>query len=189
MEIFKHNKVRCTVIFIIGFVIFGCVVLTNASAKITGNSKEVKAVTQMIKQYKTKLYNIPNYNTFKTPAQIYKFIPYLNKEFKQYFTDKGFKTFMNNRIPVLYGDAAVNSKLTMKLESISFDKIAEDKKTSKITIDYTTKIGLKGNNKMINFKESGQIIIKNQDNKLLIDNDWISISKELMGLGITKKTK
>lgn len=162
--------------------IFLCTYGVNTNALVTSNKQDIKVATKLLQEYKTKLYNIPDYDKFKLDTQTVKFIDNLSKQFKGYFSTTGFEDFMKNRVPFVYGNATLNSDLTMKLLDMSFDKITEDQKSTEIVIDYTTSVGFIENAKKKSFKEIGQVIMKKLNNRFVINMDWISVSKELMSL-------
>lgn len=140
------------------------------------SDKDAKGV---IKEYKSLLYNVEDYNSyevvFETPETLLKFI----EQFKPYYTEKGYAKFVANRTPLMVLQACFNGKHNLEFEDITFNKVSKKTKENKVIFDYEVKIKVTypetNTEKIVN--ELGQASLVKENGNWKIDNDWVNLNE------------
>ncbi len=139
------------------------------------SSDQENAAKEVVKQYKTSLYNIEDYNkTYQDyTADTEGFIKSLER-YKKYFTDAGYDKFMANRTAAIPIEACEKGKYSLKVSNINFDKVTEEK--DKLILDYTFSLKAVYANGEKTVDKKGQATLVKEGNEWKISIDWYDIN-------------
>lgn len=151
-------------LLIISVPLFGCSSVSQENV-----AKEV------VKQYKTALYNIEDYNKayqdYTSDSEGY--IKSL-ESYKRYFTEEGYKQFITKRTATIPIEACEKGKHNLKVTNINFDKMTVEK--DKLILDYTVSLKAVYPSGEKTTDEKSQATLVKENSEWKISNDWYYIN-------------
>lgn len=152
-------------LLMISVFLFGCSSVNQGSA-----AKEV------VRQYKTYLYNIEDYNkAYKNyTSNTEGFLKSL-ESYKGYFTEEGYNKFIVNRTAIFPIEACAKGKHNLKVTNITFDKVTVENK-DKLILDYTIHLKAVYQSEENVADEKSQATLVKENNEWKISNDWFYVN-------------
>lgn len=142
-----------------------------------GSVNQENAAKEVIRQYKTSLYNIEDYNKAyqnSNASNMQEFLKSL-ESYKKYFTQKGYNQFMSSRAALISIQACGEGKHNLKVTNIIFDKISVENK-DKLIIDYRVQLKADYQSGEKVADEKSQATLVKENNVWKISNDWFYVN-------------
>ena len=141
-----------------------------------GSANQADAAKEVVRQYKTSLYNIEDYtkayhNYTSNPQEFLKGL----ENYKSYFTQEGYNQFYSNRTASMAIEACAEGKHNLKVTNITFDKVTVENK-DKLILDYTVQLKAVYQSEEKLADEKSQATLINENNEWKISNDWFYVN-------------
>jgi len=138
-------------------------------------NQDQNVAKEVVRQYKTTLYTIKDYNEAFKNYSSPEFLKSL-ESYKIYFTEKGYTQFMSNRTALMPIEACSKGKHNLKVTNITFDKVTPESK-DKLIFDYTVQLKADYQSGEKIADEKGQATLVKENNAWKISNDWFSVNE------------
>ena len=140
-----------------------------------GSANQENAAKEVVRQYKTTLYNIEDYNKAFQNYSSQEFLKSL-ESYKIYFTEKGYTQFLANRAGLMPIEACEKGKHNLKVTNIIFDKVTAESK-DKLMVDYTVQLKADYQSGEKIADEKSQVTLVKENNVWKISNDWFYVNE------------
>ncbi len=132
-------------------------ILVIACSLVFSGCKKEEEYDPQLTEFMTKLVS---YSTYEEAGL--RNIKKYNAVFKDYFTEEGYKLFVEALYPSIYVEFTTKNKVN-RTEDIRIKKVKEEKTEDTITLLYEVTYTFRGNKKPIKFKDDMQITLVQQD--------------------------
>lgn len=140
-----------------------------------GSANQENAAKDVVRQYKTALYNIEDYNK---AFQNYSSPEFLNslESYKIYLSEKGYTQFFAHRVALMPIEACSKGKHNLEVTNIIFDKVSVENK-DKLIIDYRVQLKADYQSGEKAADEKSQATLVKENNVWKISNDCFYVNE------------